>query len=412
MDYIPWTPSLGHQHLVFTTVVGDRVTQFRSTTMSPTSLHRTIAILLISTLVISASMANEYEGYEFEIGEGNTITITGYSGPGGDLIIPSVINGIPVTRIARSAFREYALDDPDRMITSVRFPEGLTSVGRLAFHRNPMIREVYIPASLTDITRPAFGRNPSLMNFHIHEDNPEFRSVDGVWYTRDMKELRHFPQGRGGSYTIPDGVEHIRDEAFRFNREIEAIHIPNSVTLIGKQAFRECVKLTELVLPENLESLVVQGRHFLGCTGLTRIVLPDSLTILPRWSFQNCTNLREVILPKNLTQIGEGAFLNCTSLERIVIPASFRAFRGNETFAGCANLREIIFLGDAPEVIGRDHFPPNVTIYHTANANGWSGSGKLEEALDAFVDLLEGNATELPDPDGLWNGRPTALYEP
>lgn len=346
-----------------------------------------VTIQVLLALLFLQLAANEVDGFRYEVSNDNSITITGYNGPGGDVVIPSEINGIPVRSVGHRAFMESPRNH-DRMLTSVRFPEGITSVGREAFRDNRRLRDVYIPASLTNITRPAFSRNPSLMNFHVHEDNPEFRSIDGVWFTRDMKELRHFPQGRGGRYTIPDGIERIRDEAFRFNREIEAIRIPNSVTWIGKQAFRDCEKLTELILPENLESLVRQGRHFMNCVNLKRMVIPDAVTSIPQYTFNGCTNLEEVVLPRNLEEIHQAAFQDCTSLTRIAIPAGLRRLRGGDIFAGCNNLEGILFLGNAPEVSGSNNFPPGVTIYRTANATGW------------------------PEPGQLWNGRPTAIYQP
>ena len=339
----------------------------------------------ITALCYAHIHAGNAEDFQFEVSDNQTITLTGYSGPGGDVVIPSEINGKPVTAVGHRAFMDHVQRDHERMITSVRFPETVTSVGREAFRDNRRLTDVFIPASLTDITRPAFSRCPRLMNFHIHEDNPAYRSVDGVFFTRDMEEIRHYPQGREGPYVIPDGVVRIRDEAFRWATGLTAITIPDSVTWIGKQAFRGCENLTEISLPQNLESLVRQGRHFMDCVNLKRIEIPDGVTDIPQHAFRGCTHLEEVILPANLQSIQQSAFQDCGSLTRITIPAGLTQLGGSSIFAGCDKLERIEFLGDAPQVSGRDHFPANATIYRKASAKGW------------------------PEPGEMWNGRPTAL---
>src|ERR1051325_10680402 len=52
-----------------------------------------------------------------------TITITGYTGPGGNVTIPSVITGLPVTVIGDKAF--YFVTG----LTGVNIPDSVTSIG-------------------------------------------------------------------------------------------------------------------------------------------------------------------------------------------------------------------------------------------------------------------------------------------
>src|SRR5665213_1122621 len=51
------------------------------------------------------------------------ITITGYTGFGGDVVIPDSTNGYPIVSIGDSAF------DFSRNLTSVTIPNGVTSIG-------------------------------------------------------------------------------------------------------------------------------------------------------------------------------------------------------------------------------------------------------------------------------------------
>src|SRR5437899_432888 len=57
-------------------------------------------VVLVATFCLVAYPAMAQFTYTIN----NGITITGYSGPGGSVIIPAIINGLPVTAIGDNAF--------------------------------------------------------------------------------------------------------------------------------------------------------------------------------------------------------------------------------------------------------------------------------------------------------------------
>jgi len=79
----------------------------------------------------------------------------------------------------------------------------------------------------------------SLENIHISPENNLYTSVEGVVFTMDMKELVAFPKGRSGHYAIPEGVEIIRNNVFQFCKKLSRLSIPDSVTIIGRQAISD-----------------------------------------------------------------------------------------------------------------------------------------------------------------------------
>ena len=79
------------------------------------------------------------------------ITITSYNGPGGTVVIPREINGIPVKVIGREAFR-------GKKIFSITIPDSVISIGNRAFADN-LLRSVSIPNSVTIIQDLAFSNN-------------------------------------------------------------------------------------------------------------------------------------------------------------------------------------------------------------------------------------------------------------
>jgi hypothetical protein len=75
-----------------------------------------------------------------------------YRGSSKDIIIPSKLYGLPVTKIGNEAFRNDQL-------TSVVIPNSVTTIGIQAFYDN-QLTSVVIPNSVTTIEAVAFGNNP------------------------------------------------------------------------------------------------------------------------------------------------------------------------------------------------------------------------------------------------------------
>jgi hypothetical protein len=81
----------------------------------------------------------------------NTITITGYTGSFGDVTVPSVINGLPVTDIGDSAFAYYT------NLTNVTIPDSVTGIGENAFAGCTGLTSVTIPKGVTTIEAWVFS---------------------------------------------------------------------------------------------------------------------------------------------------------------------------------------------------------------------------------------------------------------
>lgn len=388
------------------------------------NISLSVFTLCAACLIFGQAAIAEESQYEFEILEENTVKITGYNGPSdGELVIPAEINGLPVSVIARGVFSNSSF-------TTVRIPENVTYISTSAFTRqNGNLRDVYLPSTLEHIMRRSFDYTAQ---FHVHEDNETFRSVDGILFSRDMTRMKAFPSGRTGEYTIPESVTWIRGDVFR-NSQLTNIHIHDGVTYFGRLAFNGMENLTEIRLPASLDTLGERGKQFENCVNLESIIIPDGVTTLYREIFKGCTSLASVTLPENLQTIHYGAFRDCISLTSIVLPDSisvmhYGVFRGCENlthvslpasltfiadrlfqdcislarivipasvttigdrsgyaFSGCDALTKIYFLGDAPEVRGSQNFPVRlpgqspIVIYHTADATGWPEFGELQE---------------------------------
>lgn len=295
-------------------------------------------------------------GQEFTcITNHGTITITGYTGAGGDVVIPPTLNGLAVTSIGGSAFSGQS---------------ALTSVS--------------IPNSVTTIASQAFFGSTNLESISVGTLNSKFSSEDGVLLDKEQSTLLQCPPGRSGSYTIPSSVTSVADYGFSGCVNLTSIAIPNTVTSLGDYAFNGdvglqsvqmaasvksvgpgafygCISLTDLTIPNSVTSLgdgafsscasltyiiipnsvtQLESELFSGCTNLSAVIIPNSVTAIGDHTFENCASLTNITIPNSVTRIGSDAFNGCTSLANVTLPNKLSTIQDN-TFAGCSNLNSV-----------------------------------------------------------------------
>ena len=123
------------------------------------------------------------------------------------------------------------------------------------------------------------------------------------------------------------------------NKE-ETVIVPEGITQIKKEAFKDCTNLKEITLPESLKTIGVAA--FQNCSSLKRIVIPAEVKILCKYVFYGCKALEEVILSEGLEKISALAFARCESLQKIILPDSLKS-ADSYIFSRCRNLEEICY---------------------------------------------------------------------
>ncbi|MBQ7277749.1 MAG: leucine-rich repeat protein [Clostridia bacterium] len=138
---------------------------------------------------------------------------------------------------------------------------------------------------------------------------------------------------------IPNSVTTIGGEAFKDCRGLKSIVIPDGVTTIGFRSFMNCTGLTDLVIPKSVTS--IQHQAFANCSGLLSLVIPDSVTEISFGAFENCRRLTDLIISNGVASLENSIFQGCSGLTSIVIPDSVTSICSS-TFQGCSGLTNII----------------------------------------------------------------------
>lgn len=119
---------------------------------------------------------------------------------------------------------------------------------------------------------------------------------------------------------------------------IESITLPDSVEVIGKDAFNTCENLVRVKFPENLK--IIEAGAFEWCESLSSVALPDGVTEIGYKAFNGCISLSSVKLSEALQFIGERAFNGCSKLFSIDLPQSV-TYIGWAAFYACDNITRV-----------------------------------------------------------------------
>jgi hypothetical protein len=126
-----------------------------------------ILILLLTGLCAAAFAQNRSADFEFNPEGG---IITGFSGSGSEVIIPDRIDGVPVTAISNSVFK-------DKNLTSVSIPDNIKNIGPYAFAGNKL--EKVVIGNEVDMMTSAFP--PEFINKYLEDP----RKAGGTYAFKD-----------------------------------------------------------------------------------------------------------------------------------------------------------------------------------------------------------------------------------
>ncbi|MBE5883150.1 MAG: leucine-rich repeat domain-containing protein [Lachnospiraceae bacterium] len=119
-------------------------------------------------------------------------------------------------------------------------------------------------------------------------------------------------QGTEKSVTVPNTVEVIGEDAFEGNTNIERVVLPNSVTRIDAYAFWGCENLESVILGDGL--IEVGDYVFANCKGLKTMSIPSNIRSIGIQAFVDCVNMTDIDIPPEVISIHDTAFDGCYRL--------------------------------------------------------------------------------------------------
>ena len=162
-----------------------------------------LLIFLSAGILLTAQKASPESDFEYDLNkEGTGVVIKNYQGSAEEVVIPSIIEGFPVTELARGAFYSNGC------IVSVVIPDSILTLGVEVFEWCQSLKTVILPKGIKAIPE-GFFKNSSLE-----------------------------------SITIPDSVLIIYRNAFQECFELKTVTIGKGIKSIGNYAFWLCNNLT------------------------------------------------------------------------------------------------------------------------------------------------------------------------
>jgi hypothetical protein len=300
---------------------------------------------------------------------GNTAYVAGSSRAMGAITIAPTYAGYPVTGIGDEAFGSC------KGLTSVTIPDSVTNIGQFAF----------------------FGCG-SLTNIAVGVSNPAYSTLIGVLFDKTRRTLIQFPEGRTGSYVVPQGVTNIGDYAFCFCGSLTNVALACSVTRIGDYAFA-LSGLMNVTIPDSVRS-IGEGAFF--ASSLVSAAVGESVTSIGDSAFNDCESLTNVVIGHGVATIGDFAFEDCLSLPCVTIPDSVTNI-GWQTFfeSGLASIRFGAGLTNLEEWLANDYVPDLTNITVAASNPAYSSTDgvlyeKSQTTLLRFPEGRDGSCT-IPD---------------
>ena len=226
-----------------------------------------------------------------------------------------------------------------KSLKSITIPDTVTYIGYSSFEGCTSLEEIVIPSSVTYIDSFAFRGCHALKKVVFQTTSIEHIDRGLFEDCRSLEEI-----------TVPEGVKSIGYRAFCGCKSLRSVKLPGSLERLefDGDVIAGCNLDTITIDPSN-KYFHVKGNCLLNedCTILIRgcnsSTIPNTVKLIGDDAFSGCTRLAGIVIPDGVEEIGTRAFENCIALTGINIPESVKRV-GLVAFNGCVNLQNIKIL--------------------------------------------------------------------
>ena len=243
-------------------------------------------------------------------------------------------------------------------LTEIVLTKGLRQIGKSAFSGCTGLRTVTIQEGCKVLPMCLFKDCTALTDVRLPESLKEI----GAQAFQKCSSLKAF--------VCPDGLERIYYQAFAGCSALHEVRLPDSVK-VSLEAFadtpfgcRETARLAAMKPDPRSEAeqagLVIKNNEILRYKGNAEVLDFDKnviafVTKVGYRAFYRCQSLRVIVLPATCHWIETQAFFGCPNLERVEI-GDKRVVFGDEAFALCGKLTEVIMQRDPVETVAHNVF--------------------------------------------------------
>ncbi|MBE5752245.1 MAG: leucine-rich repeat domain-containing protein [Clostridiales bacterium] len=269
--------------------------------------------------------------------------------------LTSVTIGDSVTTIGNRAFEDC------ENLTSVTIPDSVTTIGYSAFQDCENLTSVTIGNSVTEIGEETFYGCRNLTSVYYTGNIVGWCGISGLSALMSQDVDLYINNEKVVDLVVPDDVEKINDYAFAYCDSLTSVTLPDSVMMIGQNAFYGCPD--ELfTIYENVKYLGNEVNPYYAlietvANTYSSYTIQKQTKVIADYAFAHCDTLTSVTIPDSVTTIGNKAFAYCYNLTSVTIPDSVAAM-GECAFYCCRDLTNVVFKDTS-------------TWYRTSSYNNW-----------------------------------------
>ncbi|MCQ2254369.1 MAG: leucine-rich repeat domain-containing protein [Bacteroidaceae bacterium] len=192
-----------------------------------------------------------------------------------------------------------------------------------AFKNCTGLETFVFPSTIRSIYEGAFSGCSSLEHVTFQQPSTLYWIGDNAFAMCPLKKI-----------DLPESLSEIHREAFRNCENLTEVNIPANVKTIHPEAFKFCNNLLDINVDKKNTKYSSLDGYLLSKDKETLVIFPPAKA-----------NDRFTLLPPSITKIGDYAFYSCSILKNLTIPNKVKSI-GERSFGNCPNLNTITFLCD------------------------------------------------------------------